>query len=213
MNADFYNEDYYINGPQTGKSNYSNYGWKPDLTLPMVDWLKRCLGIKGGETLLDVGCARGYLVKAMRMRGVIAFGYDHSKWAVENADDEIKMCVSNTLQAEPLSWDYVVMKDVAEHIPLNELEPLLQRLVCSIRKSFLMIVPLTFYPNGPYLRDEDNSDSSHVIAWPLDAWMDLLNKVVPPNEGIVSASWHYPGLKPASEKVHKSCGFIRFQRI
>lgn len=213
MNADFYDSDYFLNGQQSGKSNYSNYEWKPDLTLPMADWLKRCLHIKDGDTLLDVGCARGFLVKALRMRGVLASGYDHSKWAIDNADPEIRPYVSTCLNAPKLGWDFVIAKDCLEHVPLNEVKPLLEKMIAATRKCMLVIVPLTHFDGGSYLRDEDNADPSHVIAWPLEMWMDLVYSLCPSGSGFISGSWHYPGLKPASSQVHKSCGFIQFTRV
>ena len=76
MDPSFYDSAYYLAGLASGKSNYVDYSWKPDLTLPMADWLKRILRIKDGDTLLDFGCARGYLVKALRTQGIQAHGYD-----------------------------------------------------------------------------------------------------------------------------------------
>jgi len=208
-----YDADYYLNGPATGKSNYTDYSWKPDLTLPMADWLKRCLRIKDNDTLLDVGCARGYLVKALRMRGVLASGYDTSEWAINNADPEIRPYVSTCLNAQPMGWDFITAKDVFEHIPLDELKPLVKKLVHATRKSLLAIVPLTWHIGGPFLRDEDNADPSHVIAWPLEKWMDLFRSGVSLTEGYITGAWHYPGIKPPSGMVDKSCGFIQFTRV
>lgn len=211
MEPDFYDSDYYLRGPDTGKSNYVDYGWKPDLTLPMVDHLKRALHIKDGDTVLDFGCARGYLVKALRMRGVNAFGYDSSTWAIENCDEGVKGYVSNVMPAD--RFDHVIAKDVLEHVPLEQLKPILKTLLAATRKRFLAIVPLTWHPDGPYLRDEDNADPSHCNKWPLEQWMDLLREAVPLEEGYITGSWHYPGLKPASSEVSKSCGFIQFTRV
>lgn len=204
-----YDADYYLNGPATGKSNYQNYSWMPDLTLPMADHLRRCLHIGDLDDVLDVGCARGYLVKALRMRGVRAFGYDTSKWAIDNCDDGVRSYVFNHMPEG--QWDHVVMKDVAEHIPEGNLKTLIVNLLRAARKNLLLIVPLTKEIGYPYLREEDNSDPSHVIRWPLEVWMDFLLPLVP--EGFVlTGSWHYPGLKPASSQTPKSCGFLRIHR-
>ena len=211
MNQDHYDADYYLNGVQSGKSNYVDYSWKPDLTLPMADWLKRTLHIKDSDTILDFGCARGFLVKALRMRGMNSFGCDSSEWAIENCDEGVKGYVSNVMPCE--RFDYIICKDVLEHVPLDELKPLIKRLIQSTRKSLLAIVPLTHVDGGPYLRDEDNADPSHCNAWPLETWMELFQTSVSPDEGYVTGSWHYPGLKPASSQVHKSCGFIQFNRV
>lgn len=213
MDTTHYDADYYLRGKETGKSNYQDYRWCPDLTLPMADHLKRILHIKDGNTVYDVGCARGFLVKALRMRGVMASGYDTSEWAIQNADPEIRPYVSTCLNAPKLGWDHIIMKDVAEHVPLHDLQQLLGKLVASARKNLLLIVPLSYQRGGPYIRDEDNSDPSHIHAWTLPDWISLLEEFVPPSTGFVTGSWHYPGLKPASSEVPKSCGFIQFTRV
>jgi len=214
MESPFYDADYYLNGPATSKSNYENYSWKPDLTLPMADHLKRVLHIKDGGTVLDFGCARGYLVKALRMRGVNAFGCDSSEWAIENCDEAVKGYVSRDIPID--QFDHIICKDVLEHIHPAELFPLLCDLVVLMRKSLLVIVPLTASVDEPYLRPEDNTDPSHVIRWPLHVWLQQIDRLVMggPCDGIiVTGSWHYPGLKPASSEVPKSCGFIQFTRV
>jgi len=38
------------------------------------------------NTFLDVGCAKGFLVRALRERGKEAFGFDHSPWAISTAE-------------------------------------------------------------------------------------------------------------------------------
>jgi SAM-dependent methyltransferase len=210
MESEFYDAEYYLTGPTSGKSNYVDYSWKPDLTLPMADWLKRVLHIKDGDTVLDFGCARGYLVKALRMRGVNAFGYDSSEWAIQNCDEGVKGYVSNALPDE--RFDHIIAKDVFEHIRIGDLTPILATLVEAMRKSMLIIVPL-IGEDGDYLRHEDRSDPSHAIRWGLQDWLDFAHRWFGyQSDLIIAGSWHYPGLKPASSEVPKSCGFIQFTR-
>jgi hypothetical protein len=35
-----YTEDYFMRGPESGLSNYRDYQWLPDLTIPMADHAK-----------------------------------------------------------------------------------------------------------------------------------------------------------------------------
>src|SRR5436305_1382867 len=84
-----YDEDYFLRGKESGKSLYSDYRWLPELTIPMVCAMIRHLGIGPDDTVLDFGCARGYVVKAFQELGYIAYGYDTSEWAVQNADPAV----------------------------------------------------------------------------------------------------------------------------
>lgn len=200
---DKFNEDYYMRGPETGLSNYSNYRWLPDMTLPMADALNRFLKIRPQETILDYGCARGFLVKALVLRGIDAYGYDISSWAIDNCDPEIKDRVGHTLKE---NYDYVFCKDVLEHIPDEELFDLLPRLFQATKKASLFIVPLAVCENGPYIGPADEKDATHIQRKTLAGWTELLTKYS--KEFIVFSSLNIPVLKLSVKDYPGSAGFI-----
>lgn len=208
---EIFSEQYFMDGIKSGLSNYENYEWKRDLTVKMAEQLIHVLPIKNGETILDFGCSRGYLVKALDLCGVTAYGKDISSWAISNCDASVKDHVSNDLAIEPKSFDWIVSKDVCEHIPNEELDLTLLKLIRGARKGVFIIVPLTDRINKPYLRAEDNQDISHEIRWPLEIWLRVLTSLAP--DFTVEASYHIPGLKPASSQVPFSCGFFTLRRI
>ena len=79
----FYDRTYF-DGP--GKSNYQRYsiGSSPfalqaDAIVGLIDFYK----LDG--PVLDVGCAKGYLVYVLRQRGIQAFGVDWSAYALDSA--------------------------------------------------------------------------------------------------------------------------------
>ena len=84
-----YDEDYFENGIKTGKSCYENYRWLPELTIPMAMTIIDLLKIQRFETVLDFGCAKGYLVKAFKLLYRNAFGVDASPYAIANCDSEV----------------------------------------------------------------------------------------------------------------------------
>ena len=50
------------------------------------------------KTVLDAGCAMGYLVAALRDRGVEAYGIDISEYAISRAREDIRpYCVVGSL--------------------------------------------------------------------------------------------------------------------
>ena len=74
------------------------------------------------KTVLDAGCAMGYLVAALRDRGVDAYGIDISEYAISKVREDIKpYCVVGSL-TEPLpdclprKYDLVVTIEVLEHL-------------------------------------------------------------------------------------------------
>lgn len=219
MSEEVFNEDYYIRGPQTGKSNYENYSWKGELTLTYAVYLKRHLGIKQGDTFLDVGTARGFLVRAMRMGGVAALGHDISKWAIENCDPVVKDFVSNELRAEPLSYDWIHGKDFAEHCSEDHLRKLFFTLYRAARRGCFFIVPLVGYFGGKYLYPADNMDSTHIIRYTIENWLTLFKGVADEVEKqtgeqfTVMGGFHMHGLKQASVDFPQSTGFFKIERF
>lgn len=192
-------------------SNYHDYRWLGQPTIDMAKSLIKLLGITWGETTCDVGCARGFCVRAFRELGYSAYGYDISRWAVENCDETVRAYVSNKFPSQP--YDYFTLKDLAEHVPVAELSTMIVKLLELVKNSILLIVPLSHQSGGPYVRREDNLDQTHLNRWPLESWLDFLTSLAHPDKFIVSGSWHWPGIKPSSNAPLKSCGFLLIKRI
>lgn len=205
-----FSKAYYMDGVSAGISNYVNYSWKENLTMPMAENLIRTLGLKRGDSFLDVGCARGFLVKALRRLGIDAWGCDISEWAVENCDPEVKGFIHLTRQHQ--EYDFVHLKDCGEHIDPDVLAGMVDELIGVARKEVLIIVPLSTVEGGEYVRHEDNLDATHIIRWPLESWLHFLCSRSMPTNATVTASWHIPGLKPTSLSSFKSCGFFTISK-
>jgi len=205
-----FTEDYYLRGKEKGLSNYQNYRWLPDQTLPFARHLQWHLGLKSEDVILDHGASRGYLVKALRMNGLNARGMDISEWAVENCDPSVKDCMSTELVTGSMIYDWVISKDCWEHIPEPVLRDLVPALGKSVRKGIFIVVPLTGYTSGRYIRDEDESDPTHQIRFTLPDWLLFLTDLLP--EFNVTGSYCIHGIKPAAEQKRQSCGFFTMTR-
>lgn len=214
-----FDADYFLRGPETGKSNYTAYQWCGEKTLSYATFLRRHLHISPEDTVLDVGTARGFLVKALRMGGVAAMGHDISKWAIENCDPDVKNFVSNELRAEPMSVDWVHMKDVGEHCQEDHLRKLCFTLFRAARKGCFFIVPLVAYFGGKYLYPADNMDSSHIIRFTIAEWLKLFKDVADEVEKqtgemfTAMGGYHMHGLKQASVDFPQSTGFFKIERF
>lgn len=75
-------------------------------------------------TVLDAGCAMGFLVESLRQRGVEAFGMDVSEYAIQNVHPDIKpYCwVGSITEPFPQRYDLIVSIEVLEHMPADEAE-------------------------------------------------------------------------------------------
>lgn len=176
-----FNRDYYENGARLGLSCYTNYRWLPDLTIPMAEAMIRHLKIKKTDSILDYGCAKGFAVKAFRSLGYNAHGIDISGYAVNAADAETRPFLREVAD-DPRSfpalndgspWDWVIAKDVMEHIEEDALHHVLAGLSFVAKKVFI-VVPLG--DGAKYVIPEMEKDVSHRIRRPLDWWVNELNE-------------------------------------
>jgi hypothetical protein len=214
-----FTEDYYLRGPASGLSNYEDYSWHPELTVPVVKLMMRYLGAKKGDTVLDYGCARGYYVKALLGLGYDACGYDISRWAINNCDPEVQGLVFNHPPDCRMVADYILAKDVLEHIALPELEKVIESFIEMTVKAALIIVPLAakdaILPLPSYVSPVDNQDSTHKIAWTLDEWLMFIQAAIDASARAftISGSYKMPGVKRAADPYPRSCGFLVLRRF
>lgn len=169
MKADFFDKDYYESGPQSKKSLYQNYRWIPELTIPLAHHVVQYLNITSKDTVTDFGCAKGYLVYALRLLGIKAYGVDISKYAINQAPKEINGYVKHILPYTDFKPShYVLCKDILEHIPYDNIDKQLSILrACSLYT--FAIVPLG--KEGKYIISAYELDKSHFIREPVDWWI------------------------------------------
>ncbi len=76
------------------------------------------------QTVLDAGCAMGFLVECLRDRGVEAFGVDISGYAIARVREDLKpYCwVGSVFAPLPRRYDLIVCIEVLEHLRQPESE-------------------------------------------------------------------------------------------
>ena len=177
-----YNEEYFERGLVTGVSGYMNYGWMPELTIRMAHFYVMNLPIQINHKVLDFGCAKGYMVKSLRLLDVEAYGVDISEYAISNCDTQVnKFCKKIDGLEDPSlfdkQYDWMIAKDVFEHISENNLRLLLKRSLEKVNKIFA-IIPLAAENNsGKYIINEYDFDKTHIIAKTKDWWINLFSEM------------------------------------
>lgn len=206
MDFDIYDGDYYIRGKETGKSLYCQYRWKPLLTIPFCVRIAEHLGMQEGESVLDFGAARGYSVRAFRMLGFDAWGVDASKWAIDNCDpDVVPWMVHGT--EPPGQYDYIIAKDVLEHIPSPHLERAIDGILRNTKKAAFIVVPLSAEDGEQYVIPEYEEDVTHVNRFTLDTWVSLCTRQGFCTTGVyripgIKENWYRPGYEEGNGILH-----------
>lgn len=115
-----YNEDYYRSyGVENGTESYEE---ADDLKKSMDNIAENIIRTLHPTTVLDVGCAMGYLVASLRDRGVKAYGIDVSEYAISKVREDIRPYCSACSALEslpgdfPQEYDLVTTIEVIEHL-------------------------------------------------------------------------------------------------
>ena len=161
--------DYFERGVEACCSLYTRYRWMPERTIPFAARLCEELPIPRGARVLDFGCARGFLVKALRLLGRDAWGVDLSEWAIANAPRDVAAFVTQVPPAQPPDGDYdvVIAKDVLEHMEGWHVKWTLRSLALAGKRLFAA-VPLG--ADGAYVVPAYERDVTHIIRESLDWW-------------------------------------------
>lgn len=211
--SDKYDSDYFIRGKESGKSLYQNYRWLPSLTLPMAERIIDHLGIELDDRIMDFGCSRGYLVRALTELGHDSYGVDISGWAVANCDEAVKgkvFLVGNQPFTRP---DWITAKDTLEHLTMEEVAVALASFARQANKGVFIVVPLANgFESGKYVVPEYEEDITHVIRWPLWRWVQECHLAF--EDGWeVSARYRINGIKDNYSQFAKGNGFITIRRV
>ncbi len=209
--SDQYDEDYFLRGKETGRSLYENYRWLPELTIPMAKKIVEHCGIKPGQKILDFGCARGYLVRALRELGFNAYGYDESVWATDNADSSVYHHLTRIKElafSQGTHYDWIIAKDVLEHIEYVD------QTISALMKccdGIFAVVPLSRFHGNNYVIEDYEKDMTHKQRLPLLSWANFFLR----SNWRVECAYRVPGVKDNYFKPgwEYGNGFITARRI
>jgi len=168
-----FDKDYYENGIKKGISGYESYKWIPTRSIPEA--ITICENI-GFTSVLDFGCAKGFLVHALTLLGKEAVGVDISEYALQNCLPQVKdqlFLLDKSLSEMGLKTDLLIAKDVLEHIPEEDIDETLSEFykVCN---QALLVIPLG--DNDAFRIKEYEIDKTHVTRKDEEWWIKKIKK-------------------------------------
>jgi len=127
------------------KEYYQRIKYDFNLRYPYLRVLAKTLVNKFSPvSALDIGCAKGYLVYALRELGVDAYGVDVSKYAIFESPHKVKGCLLNLdVDFEDLPFnhdvfDLVTALEVVEH--LRETDHLISEMKRVLKKGGISLI-------------------------------------------------------------------------
>jgi len=135
-----YGKDYFDGVRDVGYGGYRYDGrWRP-VAQDIVDQY----GLKPGDKVLDVGCAKGFLVKDLLELGIDAYGIDVSEYALMHCEPEVvgrlQIGSAERLPFPDQSFDVVLAINTLHNLKKPELIRALQEMERLARKGkFLQV--------------------------------------------------------------------------
>lgn len=113
--------------------------------------------------VLDLGCAKGFLVECLRDRGVEAYGSDISEYAISEIRPDIKPYCSVASASSPIQGDFdlITCIEVCEHMPEADANEAIQQMTSHSDTILFSSTPSDF------------TEPTHVNVHPIIDWLRL----------------------------------------
>lgn len=157
-----YDKEYYNNYCSDLPYDRNRQEWL-DFFGNVADWI--AINIKP-QKVLDVGCAKGFLVEALRDRGIECYGIDISEYAISQVRDDIKpYCkVSSILDPFPETYyDLITCIEVLEHLPERQAKHAVANLCAHSNDIIISSTSKVF------------NDKTHLNVRPNEYWIKLFS--------------------------------------
>jgi cyclopropane fatty-acyl-phospholipid synthase-like methyltransferase len=126
--------------------------------------------------LLDIGCAKGFLVRTLHELGKECWGFDHSQWAIEHAE----ACTIPYITQESLDnvsydrqFDILLALSVFESLTEAQALSFLWRARAWTRQAIFATIPSFQHEKDKELCQQDDRDLSHITIQSRQWWHEL----------------------------------------
>jgi ADP-heptose:LPS heptosyltransferase/glycosyltransferase involved in cell wall biosynthesis len=175
--ARWYDEDYFENGL---KSNWERgYSWHifADTFRRTATFLTTVFA--EAETFLDIGCAKGFLVQALRELGKDCHGFDHSHWAISGVNESVRPYVTEVgVDAARFDrqFDMLLAFNIFESLTESQLVSFLTRARAWTRQALFAAIPSFENEEEERLCRKNDGDLSHITMKSRQWWHEMFRR-------------------------------------
>lgn len=147
------------------RHGYGGFGYMPRFWQPVIPAFQAHWGLTGESSVLDVGCAKGFMMHDMAelIPGITVKGIDVSAYAVENAIDDMKPHVqvadARALPFEDNSFDVVISVNTIHNLDRDDCATALREISRVARKGAFVTVDAY----------RDDAEKERMFKWNLTA--------------------------------------------
>lgn len=151
------------------RHGYGGFGYAPRFWQPVVPTFQAFYGLDSASSLLDVGCAKGFMLHdfAELIPGMTVKGVDVSAYAIENAIEDmhthLQVADARKLPFADNSFDLVVSVNTIHNLEREDLIQALQEIQRVSRRDAFVTVDAY----------RDDEEKAAMLAWNLTAKMIL----------------------------------------
>jgi len=149
--------------------------------ISVVERFKDYYGLTSKNSVLDVGCAKGFMLHDFRqvIPGIKVAGIDISPYAIENAMESVKLFVqvanAKNLPFPDKSFDLVISITTIHNLPFEECKQALREVTRVSRK--LAFITLDAWRNGKERRRMEMWNLTGLTYMHVDDWKKLFAEV------------------------------------
>ena len=160
---------------------YGGFSYHPRFWQPVVPDFQHHFALKSGDSMLDVGCAKGFMMKDMAegIPGLLVKGIDISDYAIENAlpDMRAHVQVANavSLPFADASFDVVISINSIHNLAREECGKSLQEIERVARRGAFITVDA--YRNEEERRRMDAWNLTAQTIMHVDEWKAFFAEV------------------------------------
>lgn len=176
LSPDFYDSDYYRS------SNYADYLERADrykkTATEIVDILRKLHLLEHHRTIIDYGCAVGFLLEGFQQTGhVMCWGVDVSDWAVKTARERGNQVGKSfgefDLRGIQQTPPVMTALDVFEHMTDEDITKVIE---VTKPKTLVVRIPSSIDGGKTFALEVSRQDPTHINCKTKDQWIEFFRK-------------------------------------
>ena len=145
---------------------------------PYAENIIKEFNLSKGAHILEIGCAKGFILKEFQDKGMHVYGVDVSKYAVEKCHPDVREKVTlasgESLDFKDQSIDFLICKDVLSHISFDSIDKALSEINRVTRGTVYLEIPCG--KTGIELENLRLWDPTYQIINTPEWWKKLIGK-------------------------------------